>query len=164
MLPDLLQENLDLVICGTAVGEESAATRQYYAKPTNKFWKTLYEVGMTDIRLKPAGYRELLSYGIGLTDLVKHTAGMDKKLSASDFTAGRLQLRQKIFQYQPRYLCFNGKKAAKKFLSMKHVDYGRQPQRIGITHLFVGPSTSGAANRWWDISIWQDLAGLIRQD
>ena len=69
MLPDLLAQELDVVICGTAVGHKSASLRQYYAKPGNKFWPTLYKIGLTPRILSPAEYRELLIYKVGLTDL-----------------------------------------------------------------------------------------------
>ncbi len=159
MLSDLLAHNLNLVICGSAVGNTSARLKQYYAKPGNKFWKTLFEVGLTPVLLTPPEYEKLLQYRIGLTDLVKHKSGMDAGLSSDDFD--RTALRPKIEQYQPRYLCFNGKRAAQEFLSRK-VGYGLQPETIGATRLFVAPSTSGAANAWWNIEIWRELAQHLR--
>ena len=71
MLDDLLASNLRLVICGTAAGHVSAARGAYYAGPGNKFWKTLFETGLTPRQLAPAEYRELHDYGIGLTDIAK---------------------------------------------------------------------------------------------
>jgi double-stranded uracil-DNA glycosylase len=41
----------------------------------NIFWKTLHEVGLTDRLIKPARYRPLLDYGIGLTPLYPPTEG-----------------------------------------------------------------------------------------
>ncbi len=90
MLPDLLCENLSLVICGTAAGATSAQLQQYYAKPGNKFWATLYQIGLTPVRLNPAEYLRLLDYGIGLTDLVKGKAGMDHILEQEDFSNQRI--------------------------------------------------------------------------
>ena len=44
MLPDLLAQELDVVICGTAVGHKSASLRQYYAKRGNaNFCRTLHK-------------------------------------------------------------------------------------------------------------------------
>lgn len=160
MLSDLLTHNLKLVICGTAAGNRSAELKQYYAKPGNKFWPTLFEVGLTPVLLKPSEYEKLPDYGIGLTDLVKHKSGMDTGLKALDF--GDNLLRQNIETYQPAYLCFNGKRAAEEFLLHK-VDYGLQPERIGRTQLFVAPSTSGAARGWWDVEVWGELARLCNK-
>lgn len=157
MLSDLLTHNLNLVICGTAVGNASAQSNQYYAKPGNRFWQALFEAGFTPTLLTPPEYERLLSYKIGLTDLVKHKSGMDTGLNTDDF--GRDILRQKIQDYQPKYLCFNGKRAAEEYL-LRKVEFGLQPEKIGNTYLFVAPSTSGAARGWWNIDIWRELAKL----
>lgn len=36
-------------------------------------------------------------------------------------------------------------------------DYGLQPTRFAGAEAWVLPSTSGAANRWWDVRHWRDL-------
>ena len=88
VLSDLLQHSLRLVLCGTAAGTTSAAERAYYAHPQNKFWKILHETRLTPEQLQPRQYRSLLQHGIGLTDLVKVAAGMDRatlpRLSIAD--------------------------------------------------------------------------------
>ena len=40
MLEDVLAHGLSLVICGMAAGPVSAARGEYYAGPSNKFWRT----------------------------------------------------------------------------------------------------------------------------
>jgi hypothetical protein len=86
LLDDLLPPGLRLVICGTAAGERSAKLGAYYAGRGNKFWRTLHEVGLTpDRTLIPSEFRELLSYGIGLTDLAKGVSGMNHTLMRHSF-------------------------------------------------------------------------------
>jgi TDG/mug DNA glycosylase family protein len=160
MLPDLLRDNLTLVFCGTAAGNKSAQLKQYYAKPGNKFWKVLYEVGLIPVQLEPPEYLRLLNYGIGLTDLVKNISGRDKNLNPSDF--GVEGLIKKIEKYQPKILCFNGKRAAVEFLG-RPVQYGLQPETFGVTKIYTATSTSGAANGSWDLRVWQALASLWEQ-
>jgi TDG/mug DNA glycosylase family protein len=157
MLPDLLDYNLKLVFCGTAAGEKSAQIQAYYAGQGNKFWDTLFRVGLTDKKLTPGDYKELLNFNIGLTDLVKNKSGMDSKLVKTDF--GNDILQKKIVEYKPKILCFNGKKAAKEFLQ-REVNYGIQQEVIGNTIIYVAPSTSNSANGFWDISYWQKLKEL----
>ena len=59
-------------------------------------------------------------------------------------------------------LAFNGKRSGKVFL--KHhfggsqIDYGLQHRTVGNTRIFVLPSTSGAANGFWDEEPWYALA------
>jgi len=159
LLDDVLLPNLRLVVCGTAASEVSAARGEYYAGPGNKFWPTLHEVGLTTRRLAPREYRELLSFGIGLTDVVKGQSGGDARI---DFArADPDGVRAKITRRTPAVMAFNGKKAAEVFLGTRHVDYGLQSGTVGVTRLFVAPSTSGAANGSWSIDGWRELARLV---
>ena len=158
VLEVVLESGLLLVVCGSAAGRRSAELGHYYAGRGNKFWATLARVGLTPRRLEPSEYRLLPSFGIGLSDVVKAQSGADSEL---DFTrASPDALRAKILRFQPRVLCFNGKRAAQVFLRRPAVQFGVQKERIGVTQIFVAPSTSGAANGFWDLSIWRRLARL----
>lgn len=161
MLPDLLDFNLSVVICGTAVGNKSAKTGYYYAHPSNKFWKTLYNIGLTPRLLRYPEYKELLSFGVGLTDLVKDQCGMDSELSKIRINS-RDSLTAKILKYKPRMLCFNGKTAARLYLQYNNVHYGIQDLAFGKTEIFVAPSTSGAASKYWDERVWNQMIYLIK--
>jgi TDG/mug DNA glycosylase family protein len=161
MLEDVLESNLLLVFCGTAAGKRSADLRQYYADPANKFWSVLAVVGLTPRVLLPYEYRDLLKYGIGLTDIIKDQSGCDCEI---DFSGNdRSTLHEKLLRYSPKLLCFNGKRAAKIFFKHRDICYGLQQDTVGCTKLFVAPSTSGAANRWWDQSLWAELTELAGQ-
>ena len=158
VLPDLLAPELPLVVCGSAAGRRSAQVGNYYAGPGNRFWETLALVGLTPRRLAPSEWQSLLPLGIGLTDLVKGQSGGDREL---DFArADRERLRAKVLRFRPRIVCFNGKRAARELLR-REVVYGRQPDAIGETLLFVAPSTSGAARAAWDLAPWRALAALV---
>ena len=82
LVPDLLAPGLDLVFCGTAPSPASFKARAYYANPGNAFWPTLNAVGLTPERFSPDRYPELLTLGIGLTDLNKTEYGSDHELSS----------------------------------------------------------------------------------
>jgi TDG/mug DNA glycosylase family protein len=159
MLPDLLKRNLSLVICGTGAGRRSAEISQYYAGPGNRFWRTLVDIGLTPKLLVPPDYEHLLSFGIGLTDLVKEQAGSNSEIHFERGDA--LRLRSRIMLYQPRYLCFNGKRAAQEFFGSAYIEFGVQPGNIGRKVLFAAPSTSRAANASWDLAVWRDLAARV---
>ena len=161
MLPDLLTPNLALVLCGTAASTASAAVGHYYAGRGNKFWRILHETGLTPRRLAPAEYRDLLTFGIGLTDVAKDQSGSDADIDFHRSNPG--DVRDKMQRLQPAVLAFNGKQAAKVFFGRRLVEYELQPERIGRTRLFIAPSTSGAASGRWDSDIWHDLAALTRE-
>ena len=158
-LEDVLTTGLDLVICGTAASSVSAERGQYYAGPGNRFWTNLWDTGLTDRLLEPSEYRSLLDYGIGLTDVVKDQEGMD---SAIDFSGCGALLRRRLEPYSPGYLCFNGKRAALEAMGERRIGYGLHATSFGPTRLFVAPSTSAAARRWWDGGIWRELAELVQ--
>lgn len=160
MLDDLLAPNLRLVICGTAASKVSARQGWYYAGPGNKFWRMLDDVGLTERVLIPKEYRQLLSYGIGLTDVVKGQSGNDNEI---DFRRSDPQgVRSKVARYAPGVLAFNGKRAAQLLLGKSRVEYGLQSKNIGNTSLFVAPSTSGSACRSWNLELWKELAEIVR--
>lgn len=157
-LEDLLRPGLDLVICGTAASAVSAERGHYYAGPGNRFWSVLEETGLTPSLLRPSEYGRLLEHGIGLTDVVKNQSGMDIGI---DFLGHGTTLEHRLEPFSPRILCFNGKRAASEALGRKRVSYGLRSNTFGSTRLFVAPSTSAAARRWWDFRLWQQLADLV---
>lgn len=159
MLPDVLNNDLKIVFCGTAVGNQSAANNAYYANPGNKFWTVLNQIALTPTKVNPHDHNSLLEYGLGITDLVKTKHGVDNELSSSDFD--RDGLTQRIIRFSPKVLCFNGKKAAQEYFSRKEIIFGYQKEVIGRTKLFVAPSTSGSANRYWNIDYWLELAKSV---
>lgn len=155
---DVLAKDLDVVFCGTALGRRSAAERAYYAHPTNKFWKALYEAGFTPTRLDPRQYADVLSYKLGLTDLCKTAYGNDAELPKGAFDVPAL--RQKIVLFQPRYLAFTSLTGAQAVVGrpLTVADYGMLPETIGATQLFVLSSPSGSSSRYWNAGIWRELA------
>ena len=158
VLQDLLRPGLDVVFCGTAPGRVSAERRAYYAHPQNKFWRVLHEAGLTPRKLRPEEYPELLTYDIGLTDIAKHTFGMDSQLpSGSLGRAAAEALRDRIAACAPRILAFTSLKGGSSFLR-RPVRTGAQEETIGPTRLWVLPSPSPAANWTWNPQPWFDLA------
>lgn len=158
-LPDVLRPGLRIVFCGSAAGAASARAGAYYAGPGNKFWDVLHRTGLTPRRLAPAEFPSLPEFGIGLTDMAKHYAGADSGIRrAHDDPAA---LKAKIARFRPALLAFNGKRAAKAFVG-GDIGYGRLDLTLGDTVLFVLPSTSGAAARYWDERPWRTLAALGR--
>ena len=161
VLSDLLQPALRIVLCGTAAGTTSAVQRAYYAHRQNKFWTILHETRLTPERLQPRQYRELLQHRIGLTDLVKAGAGMDRATLPKLTAADRARLNTAIARLRPQFLAFTSKTAGQKFFDGKR-DYGEQRELIGNTRVWILPSTSGAANGSWRPEIWHRFADEVR--
>lgn len=161
ILPDVLQHGLAVVFIGTAASRRSAELGAPYAGPGNRFWLVLHEAGFTPHQLAPSEFRTLPHYGIGLTGMAPRAVGNDDVLTRADFDP--TGVRTKIDHYAPRAVGFVGKRAAQEFFGKAQVEYGCQPQALGTTVLWVLPSTSGAARRYWDPAHWHALAAWLAQ-
>ena len=163
ILPDVLAPGLRVVFCGTAPGTRSAREGAYYAHPGNHFWRTLFAIGLTPRLLAPAEFRDVLQFGIGLTDVAKHHFGSDAELPRAAFDAAALQ--RKLARYRPRIVAFTSKNAARAGLALgsRNPGYGEQPFAIAQTRVFVLPSPSGQARGFWNVEPWRELAATIKQ-
>jgi TDG/mug DNA glycosylase family protein len=155
VLPDLLRPGLRVAFCGTAAGTASARAKAYYAGPGNGFWATLHATGLTPVQLAPAEFARLPEFGIGLTDICKVLHGSDAEVGTVEFDVDGLRAR--VAAAEPGILAFNGKNAARGALE-QNVEFGPRDEQIGGAEVWVLPSTSGAARRYWDIEPWRDLA------
>ena len=165
MLKDILAEDLAIVFCGTAKGKVSMQKGFYYAGPGNKFYTILYKTGLTPVRLAPSDCYDINQYSIGLTDLVQHTFGNDDALTSADFDV-ELFL-QKMERYRPKVIAFNGKKGASYALGYdgktSQLRYGLQQQTIANAKVYILPSTSGSASRFWDDNAWFELKEAVNK-
>ncbi|MAI49771.1 MAG: mismatch-specific DNA-glycosylase [Rhodospirillaceae bacterium] len=164
ILPDIFEKGLTTVFCGSAASSASARLGVYYAGAGNRFWQALFVARFTPTLLAPAEFSDLPEFGIGITDLAKHESGMDIALSSNAYNSAAL--KKKIKTWEPRHLAFTGKRPASIFmleaLGATVKEYGEQAVTIGATRIFVLPSPSGAARRWWSPEPWIKL-GEIHQ-
>lgn len=165
ILPDMAAEDLDLLIVGTAVGEKSSQDGHYYANTAkNRFWKLLHESGLTPTQLDPSEDKNLLGFGIGLTDLNKTTAQSKDKGLKYDFE----RFSGLVEEIRPRWIGFNGMTAGKnyaRFAGRKKPQFGLQPGwMVGPSKVFVLPSSSNAFAVPYEakLAAWHLLARSVR--
>lgn len=163
VLPERLKPGLTLVLCGTAAGRQSALQKAYYAHAQNKFWRTLYETGLTPHLYAPRDYPALWELGIGLTDIAKFAYGMDHQLPKDSLGREAADaLRARIEKVAPRFLAFTSLTAGRTVMG-KHALPGRQAEKIGSTDVWILPSPSPLAGNHWDIGPWRALAKAVRR-
>jgi double-stranded uracil-DNA glycosylase len=144
-LPDYLAPGLDIIFVGINPGEQSARAGHYYANPRNPFWLLLHRAGLTPRQLRPDEDHLLLTFGCGLTDIVKRPSRGLADLASAEFRRGRPVLEEKLLRYQPRIVCFNSKTGFVNFFGAGIFRrFGRQDVTIGASRVFVLPSTSPA--------------------
>jgi TDG/mug DNA glycosylase family protein len=159
ILPDVLASGLRVVFCGVAAGRVSAAKRAYYAGPGNMFWPMLHRTGLTPRLFAPHEYPGVLALGIGLTDVCKTASGADHELARAAFDAAGFRRKMEI--HRPAVIAFSSKFAARQALGLKDAAYGPLADGLSGSAVFVLPSPSGRARRFWDERYWFDLAALV---
>lgn len=159
VLPDILGPDLSIVFCGSAAGAASARAGHYYAGPGNRFWPILHATGLTPLRMAPRDFPRVREFGIGLTDLNKREFGADADLTRAAYDVPAL--RERIAACRPRVLAFNGLAPARAALARERLEYGLQSERFAGAAVFVLPSTSGSARRFWDERPWRALAAYV---
>jgi TDG/mug DNA glycosylase family protein len=163
-LPDVLRHRLDVIFVGTAAGHISAMLGIYYANRGNSFWPALQQVGLIPLRFPKEDFRRLSKFGIGLTDLAKTACGTDKHIVVTQKDLE--DFGKKMHTFRPRVIAFTGKKAASLWLHRRtdRLRYGRQRARVVeySDDVFVLPSPSAAARRWWSLEPWHELADWLR--
>lgn len=131
------------MFCGINPGRVSAAARAPFANPRNDFWRLLCAAGFTPRLLEPHEFRELLAFGIGLTNAARRTTRRSSDLRAADFAGSRERLGALAAELEPRGIAFVGK-AAYQGVFRERPEHGLQERRLDDAWLFVLPSTSPA--------------------
>jgi TDG/mug DNA glycosylase family protein len=163
-LPDHLRKGMKLVIVGCNPSESSVRAGHYYSGRNNQFWPVLYQAGVIPEPLEYRDDKRIIEFGIGLTDLVKRPTKGIEELTREDFAEGRIVLSQKLEEFAPRVIAFNGKTVYEQFAQRK-CRYGLQKELLYGARVFVLPSTSGqnAASRKEKLQQFRTLARLVRK-
>jgi len=132
-----------VLFCGINPGRVSAAAQAHFANPRNDFWRLLHAAGFTPRLLEPAEQFELLTYGIGVTNAAARTTPGSGDLRRADFAGAADRLGRIAEELRPAWIGFVGKEAYRGAFN-ERPQLGVQQRRLGVTHLFVLPSTSPA--------------------
>jgi len=146
-LPDYLRPDLKLVFIGLNPGLYSAQQGKYFARKTNRFWTAMSASQFAGMKAGPGDEKVLFERGIGFTDVVKRASGQIDELTHREIQAGAQQLRRKLVQYAPTAACFIGITGYRWVFAAPEkmpVRPGPQPVQIGVTRIYVLPSTSPA--------------------
>jgi TDG/mug DNA glycosylase family protein len=142
-LPDVIGPNLRVLFCGINPGLYTAAVGHHFARPGNRFWPALYQSGFTGRLVSPFEERELLSSGIGISNVVPHATAAAAELTREDFIKGGHILAAKIKKYQPRIVCILGVGAYRTAFAKPKAVIGEQAERIHDACVWVLPNPSG---------------------
>jgi double-stranded uracil-DNA glycosylase len=163
-LPDHLRKGMKLVIIGCNPTDSSVRVGHYYAGRDNPFWPILFESGVVPEPFDYHDDKRVIEFGIGLTDLVKKPSKTSDMLTREDFAEGRIVLSQKLEEFGPRVVAFNGRLTYEQFAQRK-CKFGLQKEKLYGARVFVLPATSGAAagNKKEAILHFRKLAQLVKK-
>jgi len=142
-VPDVIGPNLQILFCGINPGLYSAWTRHHFARPGNRFWRALFDGGLTDRLLRPEEECELLRFGYGITNMVRRATGAADELTRKELVAGARSLGRKIRKYRPRSVAILGVSAYRIAYDSPGATVGLQSKKIGNALVWVLPNPSG---------------------
>ncbi|MCU9613555.1 mismatch-specific DNA-glycosylase [Caldibacillus lycopersici] len=143
-ISDHLKHNLDIIFVGFNPSLKSGELGHHYANPNNRFWKLLFESGLTPRKYAPEEDAKLLELGYGLTNIVSRPTKAADEITKEEYQQGRILLKQKIEYYSPLVVCFVGKGVYQQYSGKMAVDWGRQAESVIENVIdFVAPSSSG---------------------
>ncbi|GAB7102729.1 G/U mismatch-specific DNA glycosylase [Streptomyces phaeofaciens JCM 4814] len=149
-----------MLFCGINPGLMTAATGHHFARPGNRFWPVLHLSGFTPRLLKPSEQGELLSYGLGITNVVARATARADELSAEEYREGGLLLAEKVRGLRPHWLAVVGVTAYRAAFDERKAGVGPQERVIGDTRVWVLPNPSGLNAHWTAETMAREYARL----
>ena len=126
----------------------------------DRFWPVLHLSGFTPRLLKPSEQGELLSYGLGITNVVARATARADELSAEEYREGGLLLAEKVRGLRPHWLAVVGVTAYRAAFDERKAGVGPQERVIGDTRVWVLPNPSGLNAHWTAETMAREYARL----
>jgi TDG/mug DNA glycosylase family protein len=142
-VPDVVAPGMSVLFCGINPGLYSAATGHHFARPGNRFWPALHRSGFTPRQLHPAEQEELLTYGLGVTNIVARATARADELTREELLAGARTLTDLVARYAPKVVAVAGISAYRTAFERPKAVLGEQEERVADARLWVLPNPSG---------------------
>jgi TDG/mug DNA glycosylase family protein len=134
-----------VLFVGINPGVRSSLTGHHFAGFSNRFWKLLFEAGLTPQRVGFEDDDRLPDWGFGITNIVARPTPGIGTLKPEEFVEGRRRLRRKVRRHRPAVLALVGITVFRALFPARRgaVTPGLQPERLGDSAVFVLPNPSG---------------------
>jgi double-stranded uracil-DNA glycosylase len=142
-VPDLVKADLALLFCGINPSLYSAAVGHHFARPGNRFWKTIFHAGFTERLLAPAEERHLLDRGIGITNIAPRATASADEIGAHELERGARTLARKVRRYRVACVAFLGIDAYRTAMRVPKARVGLQPVTLAGARVWALPNPSG---------------------
>jgi double-stranded uracil-DNA glycosylase len=145
---DLVGPDLKLLFVGINPGLWTAAVGTHFAHPTNRFYPALAAAGITGYEvdraagMTDADRADLISRGVGITNLVGRASARASELSAEELREGGERLLRFVADHRPAVVAIAGISAYREAFGERGAVLGRQPE------------TLDSATRWSGAELW----------
>ncbi|MCX4834024.1 G/U mismatch-specific DNA glycosylase [Streptomyces sp. NBC_01016] len=160
LVPDVVASGLRVLFCGINPGLMTAATGHHFARPGNRFWPVLHLSGFTPRQLKPSEQQELLSYGLGITNVVARATARADELRAEEYREGGRLLEERVALLRPTWLAVVGVTAYRSAFGEPKAQIGPQERTIGGARVWALPNPSGLNAHWTAATMAEEYARL----
>ncbi len=120
----------------------------------------LHLSGFTPRLLRPDEQGELLSYRLGITNVVARPTARADELSREEYVEGGRVLAEKVLRLRPRWLAVVGVTAYRTAFGEPRAAIGPQERTIGTTRIWVLPNPSGLNAHWTARTMAEEYARL----
>ncbi len=142
-VPDVIAPGLTVLFAGINPGLYTTAIGHHFGRPGNRFWPALHAGGFTPRLLSPYEEQELVSFGVGITNVVSRTTATADELTEEEIRAGGEALKEKVSRFKPRILAVLGLGAFRVAFKSPKAKIGLQPETVNRTRLWALPNPSG---------------------
>lgn len=161
-IEDVIAPGLDVLFCGINPGLYSGATGHHFARPGNRFWPALHSAGFTSTLLQPHEQEQLLTYKLGVTNIVRRATATAAELTDDELRAGGEALRAKVTHYHPRVVAVLGVSAFHVAFAARKTLVGAQDETLGPARVWVLPNPSGLNAHYQLPQLTEQFAALRR--
>lgn len=164
-LPDLVSDQTRLLFVGINPGLRAAAVQAHFGGGSNRFYPALFRAGIVDRRIdasagfRPGDLNHLLERGVGITSIVAEASARADELTPEQLLAGAKALSARVELMAPAMVAVLGIGAYRTAFARPRATWGRQPDSLGRSLVWVLPNPSGL-NRHASLA---DLAAAYRE-
>jgi TDG/mug DNA glycosylase family protein len=161
-IPDLGGPGIRILLVGINPSLWSGWSGHHFARPGNRFWRTLQLAGLTPTLLDPSDDAGIREAGLGITNLVARATARADELTAEEVRAGLVPLRALVRDWRPQTVAFLGISTYRIAFAAPKATVGEQLEPFEAARVWVLPNPSGLNASYQQPALTAAYSALIR--